>query len=279
MLIAQISDLHFLPAGILAFGKVDVAGCLERAIAHLNAFDPAPDLVLITGDLTNDGDEATYDQLAAMLDRLVAPYYPLIGNHDPRETTRRAFAHLGCLPSRGRLCYTVDDLPIRIVALDSMVERRPYGTLGPEQLAWLDARLKQRPRKPTLVALHHPPIKTGIGHMDWSMLRDADDLAAVIGRHPQVERVLCGHVHRPVQQRFAGTIAQIAPGVAHQVQLVLGEERGPWICEPPAVLLHHWNGSRVVTHQSMIGSYGPTGRFSDPHGAAPGGAAQSEASA
>jgi 3',5'-cyclic AMP phosphodiesterase CpdA len=271
MLIAQISDLHFLPAGMLAFGKVDVAGCLERAIAHLNALEPAPDLVLITGDLTDDGDDAAFAELVAMLATLDAPCYPLPGNHDPREAMRRAFAHLGCLPTRGRLCYTVDDFPIRIVALDSLVEGRPYGMLGPEQLAWLDARLKERPKKPTLVALHHPPFKTGIGHMDRSMLRDAEELAAVIARHPQVERVLCGHVHRPVQQRFAGTIAQIAPGVAHQIQLVLGEERGPWICEPPAMLLHHWNGTRVVSHQSMIGSYGPTGRFSDPHQAAPGG--------
>ncbi len=43
MLIAQISDLHFLPKGTLAFGRVDVAGCLERAIDHLNALQPRPD--------------------------------------------------------------------------------------------------------------------------------------------------------------------------------------------------------------------------------------------
>jgi Icc protein len=269
MLIAQMSDLHFLPRGMLAFGKVDVAGCLERGIAHLNALDPAPDLVLITGDLTSDGDEAVFTALVAMLAELEAPYYPLPGNHDPREEMRRAFAHLGCLPRHGRLCYTVDDFPIRIIALDSLVEGRPSGSLGEHQLAWLDERLKERPRKPTVVALHHPPFRTGIGHMDGSMLRDRHDLAAVIAGHPQVERVLCGHVHRPVQQRFAGTIAQIAPGIAHQVELVLGDGRGPWICEPPAVLLHYWNGSRLVTHQSMIGAYWPTGHFSDPHGPAP----------
>ena len=57
MLIAQMSDLHFLPRGMLAFGKVDTADCLERGIAHLNALDPAPDVVLITGDLTSDGDD------------------------------------------------------------------------------------------------------------------------------------------------------------------------------------------------------------------------------
>lgn len=265
MLIAQMSDPHFLPSGTLAFGKVDVAGCLERAIDHLNALDPPPDLVLITGDLTNDGDVPVFAELAERLDRLIAPYYPLPGNHDQREAMRLAFGHLDCLPGDGRLCYVVDDWPIRIIALDTLVEGRPSGRLGPDQLAWLERRLKEKSRKPTLVALHHHPFRSGIGHMDRSMLRDADDLAAVVVRHAQIERVLCGHIHRPVQQRFAGTIAQSALAVAHQTQLVFGDGRGPWICEPPAVLLHYWNGARVVTHQSMIGAYGPTGRFSDPH--------------
>ena len=63
MLIAQISDLHFLPKGVLAFGRVDVASCLERAIDHLNTLRPRPDAVLITGDLTNDGDAAVWGVL------------------------------------------------------------------------------------------------------------------------------------------------------------------------------------------------------------------------
>jgi 3',5'-cyclic AMP phosphodiesterase CpdA len=237
----------------------------------VNALVPLPDLVVITGDLTSDGDDRVYAALVAELARLEAPYCPLVGNHDPREPMRRAFDFLDCIPSRGRICYTVDDFPIRLVALDSLVEGRPSGTLGAEQLAWLDKRLAERPKKPTLVALHHPPFLTGIDHMDYSMLRDDEELAAVIAKHPQVERVICGHIHRPVQQRFAGTIAQVAPGIAHQTALVLGQGRGPWICEPPGVLLHTWNGSRVVSHHSMIGSYGPTGRFSEPHQAAPGG--------
>lgn len=265
MLIAQISDPHFLPKGTLAFGKVDVAGHLERAIRHLEQLEPAPDVVLMTGDLTNDGDLATYREMAGMLATLAAPCYPLTGNHDDRALMREVFAGLGCLPAEGPLHYVIDRFPVRLIALDTLVEGEAWGLLGEAQLAWLDARLAEAPAKPTLVALHHPPFATGIGHMDWSMLRDAAGLARVIERHPQVERVLCGHVHRSVQRRFAGTIAQIAPGVAHQIRLTLGPERGPWICEPPGMLLHHWDGQDLVSHVSMIGDYGPTGRFNDPH--------------
>ena len=184
MLLAQISDLHFLPHGTLAFGRVDVAGCLERAIDHLAALQPRPDAVLITGDLTNDGDAAVWAELTGVLARLDAPVYPLPGNHDDRELMRSAFAHLDLFPAQGPLCFAVELGPLRLIGLDSLVPGDPAGELGAEQLAWLDARLGEAPQTPTLVALHHPPFRTGIDHMDAMMLTDGAALAAVIGRHP-----------------------------------------------------------------------------------------------
>ena len=101
MLLAQISDLHFLPQGTLAFGRVDAAGCLERAIDHLNALRPAADAVLITGDLTNDGDAPVWAELIGRLGRLRAPILAVPGNHDDRELMRQAFAGRGPFPARG----------------------------------------------------------------------------------------------------------------------------------------------------------------------------------
>jgi Icc protein len=273
MLIAQLSDPHFVPKDVRLFGKLDTAGFLERAVGHLNAL--APDLVLITGDLTNDGDASVYAGFAAIVGRLRAPFFVLSGNHDDRELMRQRFG-AGYLPGSGPLCYAIDRFAVRLIALDTLVPGKPWGQLGLEQLAWLDARLAEVPDKPTMVALHHPPFRTGIGHLDCSMLRDADALAAVIGRYRQVERVVCGHVHRSIQCRFAGTLAQTAPSCAHQAELTLGAEPGAgWICEPPAVLLHWWDpAAGLVSHISMIGAFGPAGRFSDPHVVAPPGAPQ-----
>jgi len=263
MLIAQISDLHFLPKGTLAFGRIDVAGCLERAIDHLNALEPAADAVLITGDLTNDGDGAVWAELMGALGRLAVPIYPLPGNHDDRELMRSAFVDRELFPAAGSLCFAVDLGPVRLIGLDSLIPGDPAGRLGPEQLAWLDARLCEAPQIPTLVALHHPPFRTGIDHMDAMMLEDGEALAAVIGRHRQVERVLCGHVHRSVQCRFAGTLAQIAPGTAHAVQLTLAGAPPRWVMEPPGLLLHEWRGGRgLLSHLDFIGEF-EVGEFSD----------------
>jgi 3',5'-cyclic AMP phosphodiesterase CpdA len=265
MLIAQISDLHFLPKGTLAFGRIDVAGCLERAIDHLNALRPRPDAVLITGDLTNDGDDAVWAELMSALGRLEAPIWPLPGNHDDRELMRSACARLRLFPDQGPLRFAADLGPLRLIGLDSLVPGDPAGRLGPEQLAWLDARLGETAGTPTLVALHHPPFRTGIDHMDAMMLEDCEPLAEVIGRHPQVARVLCGHVHRTVQCAFAGTLGLIAPGTAHAVQLTLAGEPPRWIMEPPGLLLHEWRDGRgLVSHVDLIGAF-EVGRFSDAH--------------
>ena len=98
---------------------------------------------------------------------------------------------------------------------------------------------------------------TGIDHMDAIGLAGRDALAAIIRDHPQVERVLCGHLHRPIQTRFAGTLASTCPSPAHQVALDL-EPDGPsaFVMEPPGYQLHLWNeASGVVSHTVAIGDY------------------------
>ncbi|NJO36407.1 MAG: phosphodiesterase [Rhizobiales bacterium] len=272
MLIVQISDLHYLRKGVLSFGKVDTHGHMERAIDAIKALTPSPDVVLITGDLTNDGDLRTYQVLAEMLGELRLPICPIPGNHDDRQLIRAVFPEVQALSADGPLRYAIEDFPVRIVALDSSVDSKPYGRLGEHQLAWLAATLEAEPQRPTLVMLHHPPFRTGIGHMDRSMLRDAGALAAVVRQHPQIERVLCGHVHRAVQTRFAGTIAQIGPGTAHQVKLTLGAVRGPWTMEPPGFLIHRWSAQDgLVSHQLPIGDFSPEGGFGDAHAGSPAG--------
>jgi 3',5'-cyclic-AMP phosphodiesterase len=126
-----------------------------------------------------------------------------------------------------------------------------------ERLAWLDAKLAEAPKKPTLVLLHHPPFHTFIGHMDKLGLEGSEELAAVIRKHPQVERLLCGHLHRPIQARFAGTLACTVPSCAHQVALDLAEDaESRFVMEPPAYGLHAFTpATGVISHTSFVGEF------------------------
>ena len=121
----------------------------------------------------------------------------------------------------------------------------------------LDERLAEQPAKPTMVALHHPPIETGIRHMDRTRLRDPAELEAVLGKYKQVDRILCGHQHRPIFATFAGRPLVIAPGVAHQVVFDL-TENGPsaFNFEPPAYLVHKWSAATgFVTHMAYVETF------------------------
>jgi len=263
MLIAQITDLHYRVDGVRLFGAVDTHAATEAAIAHLLALSPRPDAVIVSGDLVNDGEDEDYAALAALLRGVPMPVYCVPGNHDRRDMVRRHFGFTGVLPETGPLSFAVDSRPVRIIGLDTLDEGRHGGRLGVDQLFWLDESLSAEPDRPTLVFLHHPPFRTGIGFMDAIMLEDADSFAAVIARHRQVEAVTCGHVHRTVVTRFDGTIATIAPGVAHHVPLDIAEEAGPaWVAEPPACLLHlHRPDTGFVSHVSFIGDHGPVVLF------------------
>ncbi|NMO22528.1 phosphodiesterase [Pyxidicoccus fallax] len=257
MLLAQISDMHIGVPGSDVERRFDSATHLERAVQHLCRLEPRPDVVLCTGDLVNDGSPEEYARLAALLKPLPMPCYVIAGNHDDREHLRAAFAHQGYLPEQGFLHYVVELGPLRLIGLDTNVPGAPGGRLCADRLAWLDARLSEAPERPTLVFMHHPPFRTGIHRVDAMGLEGSEALAAVIGRHPQVERILCGHLHRPIVKRFAGTVASTCPSTMHQVALDLElPGRITLVPEPPACQLHLWSeATGLVSHLSYIGDF------------------------
>lgn len=257
MLIAQLSDPHVVARGALLLGDIDTARFLRAAVVHVAALDPEPDLVLVTGDLVNDGEPDQYDHLRDLLAPLTVPVHLLPGNHDRLPALQSAFP--GQVHARDGRADGVLDGEVRVVCLDSSRFPDPGGDLDPAQLTWLDEVLGHV-SPPTVVAVHHPPFATGIWHMDQMALSKAASsaLAEVVGRHPHVERVLCGHLHRTIIRRFAGTVAITAPSTAHAVHLELGDGPPAWTDEPPGVLLHRWEPEQgLVTHLSVIGDHPP----------------------
>lgn len=256
MLIAQISDMHVGLPGSAIDRLYHTTEFLERAVAHVNGLAPRPDLVVATGDLVDRGDPEEYARLRAALSGLAMPYYLVPGNHDDRAALVAAFPDHADRSRDGFVQYTVEAGPVRLVMIDTLVPGESGGRLCAERLAWLDARLREALDRPTVVFMHHPPFRTGIAAMDAMGLERADDFGAVIRRHPQVERIACGHLHRAITRRFAGTVASVSPATAHALALDLPPAaRLAVVMDPPAVTLHLWAGAGagLVTHLSFVG--------------------------
>jgi 3',5'-cyclic AMP phosphodiesterase CpdA len=254
VLIAQITDLHVAAPDAKICAFVDTTGNLARAVEFLNAHVPRPDVVLATGDLTDHGRPEQYTMLRETLDRLEMPVYIIPGNHDETGALTAAFAHHPYLPrDGGPLQYVIDDHEVRLVGVDTTRPGHHDGLQDEARLAWLEATLAAAPEHPTLVFMHHPPFDTGIWWMDVSGIRNHAEFEGVVRRHPQVRRVVAGHVHRAIQTSWGETVVSISPSTAHQVALDLVPEAPPVLtAEPPMLTLHDWRDGNWVSHTTTF---------------------------
>ncbi|MBV8749624.1 MAG: phosphodiesterase [Candidatus Eremiobacteraeota bacterium] len=263
MLIAQITDTHIRPKGKLLHHMLPTARYLRRCVAQLNLLQPKPDAVVATGDLGDRGKAKEYRRLRKILANLTIPLYVIPGNHDERDAFREAFDDHAYLPARGPLHYVVDDYPVRLLGLDTVRKKHPGGELDDERLVWLDARLEEAPNRPTFIFMHHPPFETGIPPIDAHGFRGLERFTRIIADHPQVVRVVSGHIHRAMTVVFAGTVASTAPSTAHQLVIdrnaagVYGLK-----LEPPGFVLHRWNGERIESAVRAVEAFGPIERTS-----------------
>lgn len=264
MILVQISDTHLDKPGHYAYERYDTSASLHRAIAMINAMTPQPDLVLHTGDVTSHATAELYGFFRQMMSDLQVPWYVIPGNHDDRELLRAACADSDWMPQHGGfLHYVVDTVPVRIICCDSVMAGEIEGELCPARLAWLADRLDAAPTQPTIIAMHHPPFASGMtGSSSKGLACGGPELAALLRRHPQVIRLIAGHVHRPITTQFGGTIAVTAPTTCYPFGLDMGPDRILRMTgEPPAFAVHLWlddaghEGPGLVSHIVPIGDW------------------------
>ena len=255
MLIAQISDLHLRTDGSLLQDRIDTRQALENCIAHVNGLDPRPELVLATGDLVDLALAEDYPVLRRALSRLEMPVYVIPGNHDDRDAMRRAFGDLGYFPEEGGfLNYTVEEYPLRMIGIDTLLPGQVSGGLCADRLRWLADRLAEQPERPTMIFMHHPPFASGIAFLDTPPFEGAEAMARIVAANRQVRQIVCGHIHRAIHVNWAGTCAAVAPSTVYQMPLAFDPDRklGP-TDDPPGIALYRWhNGLGPVGYISLI---------------------------
>ena len=165
MLVAQISDLHVAEGRGLAFNVADGALLLEKTVAHLALLPQKPDCVVVSGDISVNGQSGGYTLVAEALSTLAMPVYVLPGNHDRRENL---VAGLGqYCPADAAvapyLCYSIEHFPLRLVFFDGTRPGSHSGHFDAPVAQWLEDTLAAQPQRPTLVFTHHPPFFTALG--------------------------------------------------------------------------------------------------------------------
>jgi Icc protein len=161
--VVQLTDSHVVRAGQTYF-SVDTAAYLAEAIQGVNALRPLPEYVVVTGDLVNTGNAAEYKHFVSIMTALRVPYFATAGNHDERAAFRAGLppaAYGGA--SGARVDFVVDDYPVRLIALEANTVRPWVGAvIDREQLDWLETTLATGRERPTLLAVHQPPFRTGL---------------------------------------------------------------------------------------------------------------------
>lgn len=254
----QVTDLHIREPGRKAYGRLDTAPYLKQAVETIARCPQPPTAVVLTGDLTDFGRMAEYAHLRALLADLTCPYFLLAGNHDDADNLRAAFPEHSYLNASGPLQYSVPVGDLQLIALDTSVPGQSHGALDTERLDWLASELDKAKHRPVVIAMHHPPFTTLIGHMDKiGLLEGREEMARIVSHHPNVERIICGHLHRAIDVRFGGTIASTSPAPAHQVVLDLDPEAlSQWNLEPGGLRIHAWTRTTgLVTHTLPVGAF------------------------
>jgi 3',5'-cyclic AMP phosphodiesterase CpdA len=228
--ILLVSDVH-ASAGTDASG-VDGAAAPPRLLSDIRSAEPF-DLVVVCGDLTDDGAEsssaAVRDIVDEYADSLGAARVFLPGNDDSRTTFRRVFG-AGHFGPRGDTAATqvhdgdecaaasVHD-GLRVVTLDSSVTGAMFGRVSGAQLTWLTEVLREGAPRGTVVALHHPPpTLTQSPFLSRVALRNSGELEDALAG-TDVRGILCGHFHTPMAGSLGAMPVWVAPGVANQLDM------------------------------------------------------------
>jgi Icc protein len=210
--ILQITDTHIVGKGALVSNRLDTQSALSRLIDRILSIKHqlgAIDAVLVTGDLSDDGTNESYERFKTLLAPLDLPLLVVPGNHDARDPMRAAFVDQ--FAQTGPLNWVTQIGDLRVIGLDTLVEGTGKGTLTARTLAFLESALAEAKNTPTLIAMHHPPFRSGIDFMDNIGLTNCCDFHDVVSTYKGQLRVLCGHIHSMMVADLGGHIAVSGP--------------------------------------------------------------------
>jgi len=270
--IAQISDLHVTTDAAPA-DRARNEERLRTVLDSIRRLRPQPVAIIASGDLVDRGEAEEYRNLRSILDDVEIPVLLGVGNHDLRDPLSDVFADARVRRDpNGFIQYAMRFGEYRVIMLDSLEIGSNGGGFCEKRAGWLRDELASDSEAPTLIAIHHPPVRSWIRWMD----EPADSawirtLEAAIAPFDQVRVIACGHMHRAYARRFGPAVCVVAPATSIQLTLNLSEidMRAPdgreiLLEEPPGFLLHAFGEGEIVSHVCVGGHWPSAVRYEHP---------------
>ena len=219
MIIAQISDTHIMASDDPDDRREGRIETLRRCVADINTLDPQPNVVIHTGDMTQNGKHGEFVTARDVLAGLVMPFYPTPGNRDGSLPMIKAFQNLS--QNDAFMLYAADAETVRLIAMDTIAETGNKGDFTKEKLAALDALLFKAQDHPTALFMHHPPFNISTSREPYQYYRPeaANEFSDLVARHPQLIRLFCGHSHRDYRAKIGSMLASTMPSIAIDLRL------------------------------------------------------------
>lgn len=264
MKIIHITDTHLRGDNLLSFGKCDTSATVKKAMDYFLSMPEKdlPDMFIATGDLADNGNLKAYHKVHDYFAQLPRPVYCLPGNHDHRKDMYDILGEKMCPIEKEMFpffCYTIEDTPVRIICVDTIIEGKHWGGLDEKVADWLEAKLDEKPNKKTLIFTHHPPFDAGMGFMDEGF-ENLERFAEILTRHKDHIQLCCGHMHRSISTNWRGINISVAAPICMLMELDLSEPGGDrFFLGDPGYTEYHLYKNTINTHSCII----PTGASYD----------------
>jgi len=205
--IMQISDCHLPQNPATPFRGQSADDGLQILMRRIAAWQPQ--VLLATGDLSEDASSASYGRLRHYFKQIDAPLFVLPGNHDDKSAMQSYFDDG---PWDGPLCVHLGDW--QLVLLNSAQAGRIDGAVNREDIQSLRLWLETEPRKSVVLALHHHPVAMDSLWIDRYRLETPEELLSLVENYEQIRGVVWGHVHQAFESKHASASLLACPSTA-----------------------------------------------------------------
>ncbi|MCW8962145.1 MAG: metallophosphoesterase [Gammaproteobacteria bacterium] len=209
----HITDMHLLDHPDEKFHGLNTRSSLERVLSQGLSRYPDIDFLLFTGDISQTENGQSYDIFQSIIQQYHLPVYCVPGNHD----SPRLLQNL--IPSSPNEAISIINFSsFSLVLVNSRVVGQNYGKISPRCLQQLQEHLHLNQHQMTIVAIHHPPLKTNSKWLDDLGLQNQTEFLRIINKHPGNTLVLSGHVHQEIDYQRGKLRILTTPSTCHQFE-------------------------------------------------------------